>query len=220
MKVVATAPLVGCGGSEPSESLPGVGGATQAQGGAAGTPAGVSGSAAGSGVAGGASIAGSGSTSTSGSTFGHAGTFGSGGNPFPTGGTFTNAGGNGNGGSLAAGGAAGSVSDMPLPGEVVTTLSEVPLGAFIVAGGLYFVGRDGGGLYAMSMQCTHKGCTVGINGSELLCPCHQARFARDGKVLAGPATTPLPHLAVYVDAAGNISVDKYSVVSATARVPV
>ena len=46
---------------------------------------------------------------------------------------------------------------------------------------------------AVSASCTHKGCTVKWKASDnaFVCPCHDAEFAADGKVLKGPAKTPL-----------------------------
>jgi len=46
---------------------------------------------------------------------------------------------------------------------------------------------------AVSASCTHKGCTVKwkASGNAFVCPCHDAEFAADGKVLKGPAKTPL-----------------------------
>jgi Rieske Fe-S protein len=99
-------------------------------------------------------------------------------------------------------------------------VSAIQPGSLTIVAGLFFMGRDAGGIYAMSMQCTHKGCAVGFAGSILECPCHKARFDLNGNVLAGPATAPLPHLAVYMDSAGNISVDRYEIVAAGARVAV
>jgi glycine/D-amino acid oxidase-like deaminating enzyme/nitrite reductase/ring-hydroxylating ferredoxin subunit len=46
---------------------------------------------------------------------------------------------------------------------------------------------------AVSATCTHLGCTVRWNGAGEVweCACHGSRFAPDGTVLGGPATTPL-----------------------------
>jgi Rieske Fe-S protein len=52
---------------------------------------------------------------------------------------------------------------------------------------------------AFSATCTHQGCTVGVSGGVLECPCHGSRFAAGtGAVLRGPATRPLPAVPVSV----------------------
>jgi Rieske Fe-S protein len=46
---------------------------------------------------------------------------------------------------------------------------------------------------ALSMKCTHVGCTVRWDNEEqqLRCPCHGSRFKDDGSVAKGPAKKPL-----------------------------
>jgi len=46
---------------------------------------------------------------------------------------------------------------------------------------------------AVNTTCTHNGCEVKWSAGEKRyeCPCHDAEFAADGKVLKGPASSPL-----------------------------
>ncbi len=66
------------------------------------------------------------------------------------------------------------------------------------------------GIAAMSMVCTHLGCIVGETSDGFSCPCHGSKFALDGKVLAGPAPSRLPWLAVSQSADGTLVVDRKS----------
>jgi len=58
--------------------------------------------------------------------------------------------------------------------------------------------RDQSGLYALSLVCTHLGCSVTVSAHELACPCHGSIFDRQGRVLKGPADRPLARLKVEV----------------------
>jgi ubiquinol-cytochrome c reductase iron-sulfur subunit len=65
------------------------------------------------------------------------------------------------------------------------------------------------GYVAYSKLCTHLGCPVGLYEQELellVCPCHQSMFnVRNGAVPQfGPAPRPLPQLALYFDANGDL----------------
>lgn len=49
-------------------------------------------------------------------------------------------------------------------------------------------------LVALNPVCTHQGCIVewSPDSNDLICPCHNAKYAPDGEVLAAPAPAPLP----------------------------
>lgn len=51
---------------------------------------------------------------------------------------------------------------------------------------------------AMSLQCTHAGCTLlwQEQDNQFHCRCHGGIFRRDGSVAAAPPTQPLEHLTV------------------------
>jgi len=81
------------------------------------------------------------------------------------------------------------------------------LRAAIVGGALVYkqerivLMRLGEQITAMSLVCTHLGCTVSVTPDGMVCPCHGSRFDRSGKVLTGPAERPLPRLTVEQDGA-------------------
>ena len=76
-------------------------------------------------------------------------------------------------------------------------LSDVPPnGALVFRDERLALLRDAGGVYALSLVCTHLGCTVTVAAQQLACPCHGSRFDRQGRVLNGPADRPLQRLQV------------------------
>ena len=85
-----------------------------------------------------------------------------------------------------------------------------------------FVLRDAAGLYAMTSICTHEQCDVMFAPAthDFQCPCHLSTFDFNGAVTMSPATAPLVHYLVTVDADGNVIVDLQTTVPAATRVPV
>jgi Rieske Fe-S protein len=68
---------------------------------------------------------------------------------------------------------------------------------------LYVLALDQG--YAVvSPVCTHLGCVVNIAGAELVCPCHDSAFDREGRVLRGPAQRPLRRLPADLTVEGDL----------------
>ncbi len=86
------------------------------------------------------------------------------------------------------------------------------------------IARDAGGVYAMTLICTHQGCDIATQGnvsaSGIQCGCHGSAFDVDGNVVHGPAASPLDHLAVTADSAGNLTVNGGVVVSSSTRLSV
>lgn len=85
------------------------------------------------------------------------------------------------------------------------------------------IGRDAGGIYAMSLICTHAGCDMSSAGavsvSSIECYCHGSLFDAQGNVRRGPALSPLPHLVVTEDATGNLTIHADQPTSASTRLP-
>lgn len=72
-----------------------------------------------------------------------------------------------------------------------------------------YIGHDDGGLYAVDAVCTHLGCLVEQKSEGgFACPCHGSRFAAGGEVQNGPASRPLPHLALKLGSDGQVTVDR------------
>jgi cytochrome b6-f complex iron-sulfur subunit len=64
--------------------------------------------------------------------------------------------------------------------------------------------RNDKGFTALSLVCTHLGCTVESKPDGFTCPCHGSRFDLWGKVTRGPAAKPLPFLRVESISGGKI----------------
>jgi len=56
---------------------------------------------------------------------------------------------------------------------------------------IYVLATGTGEFRALSPICTHRGCTVDVQGARLVCPCHGSTYDREGTVLRGPAERAL-----------------------------
>src|SRR5581483_3487377 len=93
----------------------------------------------------------------------------------------------------------------------VARLADVPAGAatrFLAAGREGYLLNLDGALSAVSALCTHLPCVLQWSGGqrELICPCHQAEFAADGRHIPTPTyETPLAPLGTFpVRVAGDL----------------
>ena len=68
--------------------------------------------------------------------------------------------------------------------------------------------RERQGFAAISVKCTHLGCTVGVSEGGFECPCHGSQFDNDGYVTGGPAPAPLNWYQVSLAPNGELEVDK------------
>lgn len=101
-------------------------------------------------------------------------------------------------------------------------VSALPVGSLrAVAGVPVCIGHDTQGVYAMTLTCTHAGCEIAsVAASGLTCQCHGSGFDANGAVTNGPATEPLQHFAVSIDAQGLLLIHGDMNVDANTRLMV
>ncbi len=80
--------------------------------------------------------------------------------------------------------------------QPLTTTGKVPEGGgeILQQARLVVTQPSHGEFKCFSAVCTHAGCLVGsVQNGAIICPCHGSRFSvKDGSVLNGPASRPLP----------------------------
>lgn len=76
-------------------------------------------------------------------------------------------------------------------------------------GGRFYLARlEDGGFIALSIRCTHLGCSINWeeNKKSFVCPCHSSSFSIDGDVLNPPAPKALDYFPVKIEN-GIVKVD-------------
>jgi cytochrome b6-f complex iron-sulfur subunit len=72
----------------------------------------------------------------------------------------------------------------------------------------YLIRYEDGGFLALSLTCSHLGCSVNWEEAkkEFVCPCHSSSFDKLGNVMNSPAPRPLDYYRVIIDA-GKVKID-------------
>ncbi|WP_282753437.1 ubiquinol-cytochrome c reductase iron-sulfur subunit [Desulfuromonas thiophila] len=84
-----------------------------------------------------------------------------------------------------------------VPARLLVTVADADLpqrGALVFRQQRLALIREQDQVYALSLVCTHLGCTLAVLPEALVCPCHGSRFDAAGAVQAGPASQALPRL--------------------------
>jgi cytochrome b6-f complex iron-sulfur subunit len=121
------------------------------------------------------------------------------------------------------------IARMPKPGVLPGKAATVKIGTpgdypvssepVRVLGQNLFVIHDSQGFAAIGAICTHLGCIVAASPEGFDCPCHGSRFARDGRVVRGPAPSPLSWYEMTLAPDGQVVVDNGKVVPVGTRYP-
>ena len=123
-----------------------------------------------------------------------------------------------------------AVGDVPtgMTAAMLLQGSVEPIGMMPVA-----IGRDAGGVYAMTLTCPHQGCNIAQTGTiaymappaaSLTCGTrgcgHGSTYDATGNKLSGPSPASLQHFAVSQDANGAFVIHGGMFVEASTRLAV
>ena len=75
-------------------------------------------------------------------------------------------------------------------------------------GHFYLVRMEDGGFLAVSLKCTHLGCSIIWDDklNEFICPCHSSKFNLSGEVVSPPAPRALDYYSVKI-VKGKLNID-------------
>jgi cytochrome b6-f complex iron-sulfur subunit len=93
--------------------------------------------------------------------------------------------------------------------EAGSVNSYQPNSVTVFRGGRFYLTRlDDGGFIALSLRCTHLGCSIEWeeDKSRFICPCHSSAFSMNGDVQNPPAPKALDYYPIIIEK-GNIKVD-------------
>ncbi len=79
----------------------------------------------------------------------------------------------------------------------------------VFRGGRFYLARlDDGGFIALSLRCTHLGCSINWHEDKkrFICPCHSSAFYINGEVQNPPAPNALDYYPVIIES-GYVKVD-------------
>ncbi len=73
---------------------------------------------------------------------------------------------------------------------------------------LFIVREPDGGFLALSLTCSHLGCSVAWDElkNQFICPCHASSFDKFGGVINSPAPRPLDYYPVLIEE-GKVKID-------------
>ena len=98
---------------------------------------------------------------------------------------------------------AGGETSAPAAGTALVAVADVPVGGGVALTDVKVVVTQPteGEFKAFSAVCTHQGTTIDkVEDGDMVCPLHGSRFSiEDGSVEQGPASNPVPEIAVKVE---------------------
>jgi cytochrome b6-f complex iron-sulfur subunit len=82
--------------------------------------------------------------------------------------------------------------------------ADFPIGSHVLADIPAILFHNANGFTALSLVCTHLGCTVEQKDNGFACPCHGSLYDDKGNVLRGPAENSLRMLQVETTSSGHL----------------